>query len=75
MYEEFDVAEDLEDFTRNVAYGYVVEKSGARVELRLDLQGPGVLGGNRHRFRRMYFNLIMNAVDAMAGRKVGVIHV
>jgi signal transduction histidine kinase len=75
VYEEWDVAEDLQDFTRNVVYGYVVEKSSARVELRLDLQGPGVLGGNRHRFRRMYFNLIMNAVDAMSGRKVGVIHV
>jgi signal transduction histidine kinase len=75
VYEEFDLAEDLEDFTRNVVYGYVVEKGAARVELRLDLQGPGVLGGNRHRFRRMYFNLIMNAVDAMGGRKVGVIHV
>lgn len=74
-YEEFDLADDLEDFTRNVVYGYVVEKSSARVELRLDLQGPTVLGGNRHRFRRMYFNLIMNAVDAMSGRKVGVIHV
>jgi hypothetical protein len=58
-----------------VVYGYVVEKGTARVELRLELAGPGVLGGNRHRFRRMYFNLIMNAVDAMAGRKVGVIHV
>jgi hypothetical protein len=75
VYEEFDVADDLEDFTRNVVYGYVVEKGAARVELRLDLVGPGVLGGNRHRFRRMYFNLIMNAVDAMGGRKVGVIHV
>ena len=75
VYEEFDVADDLQDFTRNVVYGYVVEKSSARVELRLDLVGPGVLGGNRHRFRRMYFNLVMNAVDAMGGRKVGVIHV
>jgi len=75
VHEEFDVAEDLEDFTRNVVYGYVMEKGSARVELRLDLQGPGVLGGNRHRFRRMYFNLVMNAVDAMAGRKVGVLHV
>jgi hypothetical protein len=75
VYEEFDVAEDLQDFTRNVVYGYVVEKSSARVELRLDLVGPGVIGGNRHRFRRMYFNLIMNAVDAMGGRKVSVIHV
>ena len=75
VYEEFDLADDLEDFTRHVVYGYVVEKSSARVELRLDLRGPSVLGGNRHRFRRMYFNLIMNAVDAMSGRKVGVIHV
>jgi signal transduction histidine kinase len=75
VHEEFDVAEDLEDFTRNVVYGYVMEKGAARVELRLDLHGPGVLGGNRHRFRRMYFNLVMNAVDAMTGRKVGVIHV
>jgi signal transduction histidine kinase len=75
VYEEFDVAYDLEDFTRNVVYGYVMEKGGARVELRLALEGPAVLGGNRHRFRRMYFNLIMNAVDAMAGRKVGMIHV
>jgi hypothetical protein len=75
VHEEFDVADDLADFTRNVIYGYVVEKGGARVELRLDLQGPAVLGGNRHRFRRMYFNLIMNAVDAMGGRKVGMIHV
>jgi signal transduction histidine kinase len=75
VYEEFDVADDLADFTRNVVYGYVVEKGAARVELQLDLVGPGVLGGNRHRFRRMYFNLIMNAVDAMVGRKVGVIHV
>ncbi len=75
VHEEFDVAWDLDDFTRNVVYGYVMEKGAARVELRLDLQGPVVLGGNRHRFRRMYFNLVMNAVDAMTGRKVGVIHI
>jgi hypothetical protein len=74
VYEVFDIADDLQDFTRHVVYGYVVEKSSARVELRLDLE-PGVLGGNRHRFRRMYFNLIMNAVDALSGRKVAVIHV
>jgi signal transduction histidine kinase len=73
--EQWDAAGDLEDFTRNVVYGYVMEKGGARVELRLDLKGPVVLAGNRHRFRRMYFNLVMNAVDALGGRKVGVIHV
>ncbi len=59
----------------NVLFGYVVERSAARVELRLDRLDPAVLGGRRHRFRRMFFNLIMNAVDAMRARKVGVIHV
>ncbi len=73
--ERFDVARDLQDFTRNVIYGYVVEKGGARVELQLGGLESAVLEGNRHRFRRMYFNLVMNAVDAMVGKKVGVIHV
>ena len=75
VYEEFDVAEDLQDFTRNVVYGYVVERSASRVELRLDRLDRAVLGGKRHRFRRMFFSLIMNAVDALAGRKVGMINV
>jgi hypothetical protein len=75
IHEEFDVAEELRDFAHNVLFGYVVERSAARVELRLDALDPAVLGGRRHRFRRMFFNLIMNAVDAMRDRKVGVIHV
>jgi hypothetical protein len=75
VYEEWELAEDLQDFTRNVIYGYVVEKSSARVELQLDQLDSAILGGNRHRFRRMYFNLIMNAVDAMVGRRVGVINI
>ena len=29
--------------------------------------------GNRYRFRRMFFNLIMNAVDALKHKRVGVI--
>jgi signal transduction histidine kinase len=73
IHEEFDVAEDIRDFAHNVLYGYVVERSSARVELRIDRLDPAVLGGRRHRFRRMFFNLIMNAVDAMKSRKVGVI--
>jgi Histidine kinase-, DNA gyrase B-, and HSP90-like ATPase len=73
--EEFDVARDVEDFTRNVIHGYVAEKSAARVELQLAELAPGVVRGNRHRFRRMYFNLMMNAVDAMRERKVGVLNV
>ena len=32
-----------------------------------------MLSGNLPRFRRMYFNLIMNAVDAMSQQKVGVL--
>src|SRR5450759_1953461 len=33
--EEFDIAEDIRDFTQDVVRGYVVEKSEARVELQL----------------------------------------
>ncbi|HKZ28145.1 MAG TPA: ATP-binding protein [Acidimicrobiia bacterium] len=71
VYEVFDLGADLEDYVRNVVHGWVTEQSAARVELQLGRLDPAVLGGNRHRFRRMYFNLIMNAVDAMSGRKVG----
>jgi len=73
--EEFDIAEDIRDFTRDVVLGYVVEKSEARVELRLDRLDPAVIAGDRQRFRRMYFNLVMNSVDAMSGRKAGVLNV
>lgn len=75
VYEVFDLAHELEDYVRNVVYGYVTEKGAARVELRLGRLDHAVLGGNRHRFRRMYFNLIMNSVDAMDGKKVGVIEI
>ncbi|MAE71325.1 MAG: hypothetical protein CME06_12770 [Gemmatimonadetes bacterium] len=71
--ERFDIAHDIADFTRNVIYGYVSEKGGARIELQIDRLDPAVVEGNRHRFRRMYFNLVMNAVDAMGGKRVGVI--
>lgn len=73
LYEEFDISEELHDFVRNVVYGYVTEKSRARVEIRLDRLDSAVLGGNRYRFRRMFFNLVMNAVDAMSRMKVGVL--
>ncbi|MBI4290057.1 MAG: ATP-binding protein [Betaproteobacteria bacterium] len=74
-HEEFDIAEDIRDFTRDVVVGYVVEKSESRVELQLDRLDPAVIVGNRQRFRRMYFNLVMNAVDAMSGRRAGVLNV
>ncbi|MBI4189237.1 MAG: hypothetical protein HY525_01715 [Betaproteobacteria bacterium] len=73
--EEFDIGQDVRDFTRDVVMGYVVEKSEARVELQLDRLDSAVIVGNRPRFRRMYFNLVMNAVDAMSGRKAGVLNV
>jgi two-component sensor histidine kinase len=73
--DEFDIAEDLRDFTQDVVRGYVVEKSEARVELQLERMESAVIAGRRQRFRRMYFNLVMNAVDAMSGRKAGVVHV
>jgi len=73
LYDRFDVAKELRDFVRNVVYGYVTEKSSARVEIRLDRLDPAILGGNRYRFRRMFFNLVMNAVDALSHKKVGVL--
>ena len=73
--EEFEIAEDISDFTQDVVRGYVVEKSEARVELRLERMDPAVICGSRPRFRRMYFNLVMNAVDAMSGRKAGAVRV
>ncbi len=72
---EFDIASELEDCTRNVIHGYVAEKSRARIEINLEGLDSAVLEGNPYRFRRMYFNLIMNAVDAMSHLKVGVIKV
>ena len=73
--EEFDIAEDLRDFTQDIVRGYVVEKSEARVELLFERMDPAVIVGRRPRFLRMYFNLVMNAVDAMSGRKAGAVHV
>jgi|GEM_PF-776134 len=73
--EEFDIAKDIRDFTQDVVRGYVVEKSEARVELQFNRLDSAVIAGNRQRFRRMYFNLVMNAVDAMSERKVGVLNV
>ena len=73
--EEFDIAEDIRDFTQDTVRGYVVEKSEARVELQLERMDPAVIVGRRPRFRRMYFNLVMNAVDAMSGRKAGAVRV
>ena len=73
--EEFDIAQEIRDFTQDVVRGYVVEKSEARVELLLERMDPAVVVGRRPRFRRMYFNLVMNAVDAMRGRKAGAVRV
>lgn len=72
---EFDVGAELEDFTLNVARPYVSEKGGASVEIRLERLDSATIGGSQPRFRRMYFNLIMNAADAMTGRSGGVIDV
>jgi hypothetical protein len=73
--EQFDISEEIQNFVRNVVYGYVTEKSSARVDIQLDRLDSAVLEGNRYRFRRMFFNLVMNAVDAMRQRKVGVLHI
>jgi hypothetical protein len=73
--EVFDIAGDIEDYVRNVVYGYVTEKSSGRVELEVGTLEPAVVSGNRFRFRRMYFNLVMNSVDAMADQNLGVIRI
>jgi len=72
--EEFDIAVEIGELTRNVIHGYVMEKSLARVDLQLGQLDSAVLHGNLPRFRRMYFNLIMNAVDALGQQKVGILH-
>jgi hypothetical protein len=71
--QEFDIGAEIEEFTRNVVQGYVTEKGAARVELQLGQLDSAILYGNLPRFRRMYFNLIMNAVDALSDQKVGII--
>jgi len=75
VYEEFGIADEIENFTGDVIAPYVKEKSGDSVRLQLDRLDPAVIGGNLYRFRRMYFNLVMNSVDAMANRKVGVLNI
>jgi hypothetical protein len=45
------------------------------VEIRLGRLDSATIGGSQPRFRRMYFNLVMNAADAMSGRNDGVIEV
>jgi hypothetical protein len=72
---QFDIATEIQDFVRHVIRGYVAEKSGARVEMQVDRMDAAVLSGNLYRFRRMFFNLVMNAVDAMKERKVGILNV
>ncbi|NJD09870.1 MAG: ATP-binding protein [Gemmatimonadetes bacterium] len=71
----FDLATEVRDFVRHAIRGYVAEKSHARVEIQVDRMDPAVLQGNLYRFRRMFFNLVMNAVDAMKERKVGILNI
>jgi hypothetical protein len=75
IYEEFSIGAETENFTGDVIEGYVSEKGGASVKLQLDQLDPAMIGGNRYRFRRMYFNLVMNSVEAVANRKVGLINI
>ncbi|MGD8319377.1 MAG: ATP-binding protein [Gemmatimonadota bacterium] len=72
---QFDIAAEIQDFVRHVIRGYVAEKSGARVEIQVDRMDSAVLKGNLYRFRRMFFNLVMNAVDGMKDRKVGILNI
>ncbi len=71
----FDMAAEIQNFVRHIIRGYVAEKSGARVEIQVDRMDSAVLKGNLYRFRRMFFNLVMNAVDAMKDEKVGILNI
>jgi signal transduction histidine kinase len=73
--EEFDIGDDIIDYTNNVLLGYVVEKGRNRVEIRIDRENEAVVHASRPRLRRTFFNLVMNAVDALAERAVGTINV
>ncbi len=75
VYQEFDIGAEIENFTRDVIYGYVAEKSSGRVQIEFDKLDSAIVGGNLPRFRRMFFNLVMNSVDAMSNREVGVVNI
>jgi signal transduction histidine kinase len=75
VYEEFDLGGEVEEFTRDVIRGYVTEASDGAVDLQLGRLDPVLVGGSRYRFRRMLFNMVMNSVDALAGRKPGCIQI
>ena len=75
VHQEFDIAAEIEDFMRDVVYGYVMEHSSGRVQIELDRLDAAAVGGNLSRFRRMLFNLVMNAVDAMSHRDAGVVSI
>lgn len=73
--QQFDVAAEIEAFTRNVIQGYVAETGRAKVELQVGPLEPAALFGSVPRFDRMFFNLVMNAVDAMSEKRVGVLKI
>ncbi len=67
----FDAGAEIDRFTRDVVAGYVAEHSQGRVKIELGELDSAFLEGSEPRFRRMFFNLVMNAVDAMHGRPDG----
>jgi anti-sigma regulatory factor (Ser/Thr protein kinase) len=73
--QDFDIAAEIEEFMRDVVYGYVMEHSSGRVQIELDRLDAAAIRGNLSRFRRMLFNLVMNAVDAMGNREAGVLSI
>jgi hypothetical protein len=72
---EFDIGDDVENFTVNVIQGYVREKSSSRVDITFNQLDSAVISGNHYRFRRMLFNLVMNSVDAMSDQQVGTLRI
>lgn len=75
LHQDFDIGSDVEQFTLNVIRGYVREKSSSRVDITFNRLDNAVVSGNKYRFRRMLFNLMMNSVDAMAEQQVGTLRI
>lgn len=75
LYQEFDMAAEVEETVRDALHGYVMEHGSGRVQVELDQLDRATVGGNLARFRRMLFNLVMNAVDALRARDAGLVSV
>jgi signal transduction histidine kinase len=71
--EALEVAELIRSYVDKTLRYYVRTISSKRLEIRMGLLDAGYIYADRPRFKRLLFNLVMNAVDAMRHRKAGTI--